>query len=298
MRIARSGGRVLGVRGSGSVHRPVFSGRRRPRLAPATDGRDPDVPSVSARWRAARTAARARSGPKNARRVAYPAFRCVLRPPALTLWPRKCARNLERPQRLPIRQRSHARASRSSRGADAALAIRPASPSSTAANAAPAPDDIPGGEEHEPESARPLLADVRAARALRREEAGEVEAWGQKETDRGPYIIELNLQHVGGLTGAALRCGRSMQRSPATTSHHWCRSRKPTCGAIDRPRNGSACWKRTTSERPPWRRPLATLDGPGGDADAVPRHLQAVAGLPVLRAYLPVDADHQGRRGA
>ena len=31
------------------------------------------------------------------------------------------------------------------------------------------------------------------------------EKWGlgEKETDRGPYIIELNLQHIGGLTGAA-----------------------------------------------------------------------------------------------
>jgi subtilisin family serine protease len=71
----------------------------------------------------------------------------------------------------------------------------------TAASPSPPPEPPANGEDKEPELrdrfsrmfAPPELYDAR-----KREKWG----LGRKETDRGPYIIELNLQHIGGLAGA------------------------------------------------------------------------------------------------
>ena len=124
----------------------------------------------------------------------------------LTTMAKKAPRNLERPRRARHPPTIAARIGRRRRRA----AATPAD-----ARRSAAPRRNPRAARKRNSAARSLLPDVRAARALR---ARKREKWGlgEKETDRGPYIIELNLQHIGGLTGAAFALREIHWRSPTT----------------------------------------------------------------------------------
>ena len=120
------------------------------------------------------------------------------------------------------------------------------------------------------------------------DDADNRKKWGLEGKDgRGPYLIELNVQHVGGLPGAAAEFlklyERVLTRKSAPAVKVPSRKRTTPAGQI-----GKAYYRCyfTVNE---WRRLIAADElqarqplGAGTDTGSLPlpQHLQIVAGLP------------------